>query len=88
MNGNQVFSFFIDGTPFHDREYLGTVNQVRLNEHYAAVGFEGRAQLHLVRNISFHLWFYLRSDLKSEFFVSQQKSISFFCVASRRLRRK
>ncbi|XP_066931056.1 WD repeat-containing protein 19-like isoform X2 [Clytia hemisphaerica] len=38
-----------NGTPFHDREYLGTVNQVRLNKDYAAVGFEGRAQLHLIQ---------------------------------------
>ena len=42
------FFFCSIGSPFRDREYLGTVNQIKLNMFYAAVGFEGRAQLHLV----------------------------------------
>lgn len=31
-----------------DREYLGTVQSMRLNADYAAVMFEGKVQLHLV----------------------------------------
>lgn len=34
-----------------DREYLGTVNDICLNADYAAVGFEGKVQLHMVRSI-------------------------------------
>lgn len=33
-----------------DREYLGTVNHICLNADYAAVGFEGKVQLHMVRS--------------------------------------
>ena len=32
-----------------DREYLGTITNMKLNADYAAVLFEGRVQLHLVR---------------------------------------
>lgn len=39
---------FLGYSPFRDREYLGTVNQICLNADYAAVGFEGKVQLHLV----------------------------------------
>lgn len=31
-----------------DREYLGTVNDICLNADYAAVGFEGKVQLHMI----------------------------------------
>ncbi|XP_065930444.1 WD repeat-containing protein 19-like isoform X2 [Magallana gigas] len=31
-----------------DREYLGTVNHICLNADYAAVGFEGKVQLHMI----------------------------------------
>ncbi|KAK3101973.1 hypothetical protein FSP39_007745 [Pinctada imbricata] len=31
-----------------DREYLGTVNSIHLNADYAAVGFEGKVQLHMI----------------------------------------
>lgn len=33
-----------------DREYLGTVSAIHLNADYAAVMFEGKVQLHLVRS--------------------------------------
>lgn len=31
-----------------DREYLGTVQAIKLNEDYAAVRFDGKLQLHTV----------------------------------------
>ena len=38
-------------TGFRDREYLGTISQVCVNADYAAVGFEGKVQLHQVINV-------------------------------------
>jgi hypothetical protein len=32
-----------------DREYLGTIQQCKLNADYAAVSFEGKVNLHMVR---------------------------------------
>lgn len=50
MNNRVWFCSFTDTgySPFRDREYLGTVNQICLNADYAAVGFEGKVQLHLI----------------------------------------
>ena len=38
-----------------DREYLGTVKSCKLNADYAAVSFEGKVNLHLVRVVSPHI---------------------------------
>ncbi len=35
---------------FKDREYLGTIEQLYLNQDYAAVLFESKVQIHLVDN--------------------------------------
>ena len=45
------FVLFQGTTGFRDREYIGTISQVCVNADYAAVGFEGKVQLHQVRNI-------------------------------------
>ena len=38
-----------------DREYLGTVKSCKLNADYAAVSFEGKVNLHLVRVVSLYI---------------------------------
>ena len=45
------FVLFKGTTGFRDREYLGTISQVCVNADYAAVGFEGKVQLHQVINV-------------------------------------
>ena len=42
------FILFKGTTGFRDREYIGTISQVCVNADYAAVGFEGKVQLHQV----------------------------------------
>lgn len=50
MNNRVWFCSIIESghSPFRDREYLGTVNAICLNSDYAAVGFEGKVQIHMI----------------------------------------
>lgn len=50
MNNRTWFYVLAPGGPvkLRDREYLGTVQSVCLNEDYAAVAFEGKVQLHVI----------------------------------------
>lgn len=50
LHVNDLIVLFVTGIErLKDREYLGTVNHICLNADYAAVGFEGKVQLHMVR---------------------------------------
>ncbi|GFR90645.1 WD repeat-containing protein 19-like [Elysia marginata] len=51
MNNRAWFYFFGDSGPEQmkdSKEYLGTVHSMCLNADYAAVGFEGQVQLHMI----------------------------------------
>ena len=50
MNNRAWFSTFTDqgSSPFKDREYLGTISSIFLNQDYAAVFFEDKVQIHLI----------------------------------------
>jgi len=44
-------ALFSGPVKLRDREYIGTVHAIKLNEDYAAVRCEGQIQLHTVRII-------------------------------------
>jgi hypothetical protein len=46
-----ICSIFVGIEKLKDREYLGTVHNLCLNSDYAAAGFEGKVQLHMVNII-------------------------------------
>jgi WD repeat-containing protein 19 len=50
LTGYVVVLLVLGTEQLKDREYLGTVNSIHLNSDYAAVLFENKVQLHLVRN--------------------------------------
>jgi len=52
MNNRAWFCAFTEDGPsqFRDREYLGTVSQLQINEEYAAVMFENKVQIHVIDN--------------------------------------
>ena len=41
--------FVLGPEKLKDREFLGTVQSIKLNADYAAVAFEGKVNLHMVR---------------------------------------
>ncbi|XP_074649650.1 WD repeat-containing protein 19-like isoform X1 [Tubulanus polymorphus] len=54
MNNRAWFYMLSEGGPekMKDREYLGTVQSIKLNADYAGVSFEGKVQLHMIEGES------------------------------------